>query len=95
MIVRIQGEGQFELHDSEGAELERLDEELFAAIKGGEAETFEAALGAVAQYIRAQGDALPADRLVGSDLILPASDTTLEEARRLLTDEGYLTPIEA
>jgi len=94
MIVRIQGEGQFELDDSARSELDRLDAELFRAIETGEAETFEAAVAAVERFIRAQGSEVPNERLVPSDIILPAPDTTLEEAKRLLTDEGYLTPVE-
>ncbi len=95
MIVRIQGEGQFELEDSARDELERLDAELFNAIQKGEEETFESAVRAVADFIRRQGSEVPTETLVASDIILPASDTTMEEAKRLLTDEGYLQPVEA
>jgi len=95
MIVRIQGEGQFELADSRRAELERLDGEMFRAVQGGDDSGFSRALASVVEFIRATGVELPDERLVASDLILPASDTTIEEAKQLLTDEGLLKPVDA
>ena len=35
MIVRILGEGQFELHDDQIASLEELDQQLVAALDAG------------------------------------------------------------
>ena len=41
------------------------------------------------------GPTVPVDQLISSDAILPASDTTLDEAKRFFTDDGYLKPVEA
>lgn len=95
MIVRIQGEGQHELPDSARGKLDELDSRLFEAVEQGNQAEFESALAAVVQYVEQNGSKLPPDRLVGSDIILPASDTSLEEAKRILTDEGFLKPVEA
>ena len=46
-------------------------------------------------FVESSGAKVPTDRLVASDVILPASDTSIEEAERLFTDEGYLQPVEA
>jgi hypothetical protein len=86
MIVRILSEGQFDLTAEALAKLKSLDEDMFASIaandEGGYQKSFHAAL----TLVREQGKPVPNDRLVESDLILPNSDTTLEEARRLFTD---------
>jgi hypothetical protein len=86
VIVRILSEGQYDLGAEALAELKRLDEDMFASIaandEGGYRKSFHAAL----TLVREQGKRLPDDRLVESDLILPTSDTTLEEARRLFTE---------
>lgn len=95
MIVRIQGEGQYELDSGTRAKLDRLDSGLFQAIGAGDAAGFVAALTAVADYVESNGSRVADERLVPSDFILPARDTTLDEAKRLLTDEGYLKPVEA
>lgn len=95
MIVRIQGEGQYELDDDEKVHLEDLDGKLFHAINTEDPESFASCLQRVVDYIEQNGTPIPNDRLVASDVILPASDTSLEEAKALLTDEGYLEPVEA
>lgn len=95
MIVRIQGEGQYTLDDSAQSELDRLDSQLFAAIESDDEAGYEASLKAVVDCIQTKGAPLPEKELVASDIILPASDTTLDEAKALLTDEGYLKPVEA
>ena len=95
MIVRIQGEGQLELPDDARAKLDELDSKLFQAIQSGDADGFHSALAAVVDYVESNGTRVPDERLVASDFILPASDTTIDEAKRLLTDEGYLQPVEA
>ena len=40
--------------------------------------------------VRAQGAPLPADILEASDLILPHEDSSMDEVRKLLTDEGLI-----
>ncbi|HEV3310890.1 MAG TPA: hypothetical protein VG815_10270 [Chloroflexota bacterium] len=95
MIVRIQGEGQYELPDDAQAKLDDLDGKLFSAIQGADHDGFVAALKAVISFIETSGSKIADDRLVGSDVILPAPDTSFDEAKRILTDEGFLTPVEA
>ena len=95
MIVRIQGEGQYELSDGARQRLDELDSKLFHAVESGDSEHFAAALRAAVTYVEDNGSPVPDDRLVASDVILPASDTSLDEAKRILTDEGYLKPVEA
>ena len=90
MIVRISGEGQFSIDDAATAELNRLDTELEAAVNRNDAAAFTAALQGLLDQVRAQGSPLPVDTLEESDLILPPQDASMDEVRRMLTDEGLI-----
>lgn len=95
MIVRIQGEGQYELEDGNRDRLDQLDSELFAALDGGDAASFHAALQNVIRWVETNGAVVADDRVIPSQVILPPPDISLDEAKALFTDEGYLKPVEA
>jgi len=86
MIVRILGEGQFELEDSAAAELNVLDSALETAVEQGDESGFRSALDALLGRIRAVGSPVQADVLEPSELILPRADASMAEVRKLLTD---------
>ena len=90
MIVRILGEGQFRVDDTATAELNRLDTELEAAVDRNDEVAFTAALHGMLGQVRAEGSPLPPDTLEPSDLILPHQDSSMDEVRKLLTDEGLI-----
>ena len=90
MIVRILGEGQFQVDDAEVDGLNRLDDDLQGALESGDGTRFRHALDALLGRVRAVANALPADSLEASDLILPPSDADIEEVRAMLTDEGLI-----
>jgi hypothetical protein len=90
VIVRILGEGQFRVDDSAAAELNKLDTELESAVERGDEAAFRAALTGLLAQVRAQGSPLPPDMLEASDLILPHQDSSMDEVRKLLTDEGLI-----
>jgi hypothetical protein len=88
MIVRILGEGQFSVPDELGADLDRLDGELEAAVERGDEPTFRAALDSLLSTVREQGTEAPADNLEPSELILPHEGSSMDEVRQLLSDDG-------
>jgi hypothetical protein len=90
MIVRIMGEGQFDVPEEHLEELNRLDDDLTAAIDGGDHGSFQTALEALLTSVRVQGDELPEDYLGPSDLVLPGPDATLEEVKEVLGEEGLI-----
>ena len=90
MIVRILGEGQFLVDDVAAAELNQLDTSLESAVERGDEPAFKAALTGLLAQVRAQGSPLPPDTLEPSDLILPHQDSSMDEVRKLLTDEGLI-----
>ncbi len=90
MIVRILGEGQWELDDEHLTPLNKLDDEVEAAVENGDEVTFSNTLAALLDGVRKSGTVLPDDSLEDSDLILPPADATLDEVRQMLSDEGLI-----
>ena len=90
MIVRILGEGQFQVDDTATAELNRLDTDLETAVEHSDQAGFTAALTRLLAGVRANGAPLPPDTLEPSDLILPGEDSTMDDVRKMLTDEGLI-----
>ena len=90
MIVRISGEGQFDLPDGHVDELNRLDDDLTKAVDSGDDTQFTAALEALLASVRTAGQELPADFIGPSDLVLPSPDASIHEVREVLGDEGLI-----
>jgi PspAA-like protein len=90
MIVRILGEGQFEVDDAATVDLNVLDDALEAAVNAGDEQALGPALNALLDKVRGIGSPLPADTLAPSDLILPYAGASLDEVRRMLKDDGLI-----
>ncbi len=88
MIVRILGEGQFEVGDDQMTALNELDAKVESAVEAGDEETFRPALEALLEGVRSNGSPLPDESLEDSDLILPPADATVDEVRALLSESG-------
>ncbi|MGH7665696.1 MAG: PspA-associated protein PspAA, partial [Candidatus Dormibacteria bacterium] len=88
VVVRISGEDQYRLSVSERPQLEPLDEVLRKAIEQQDQAGYSKALSDLLSFVRAHGTKLPSDSLVPSDVVLPSEDMTLEEATKLLSDDG-------
>ena len=90
MIVRISNEGQYELGESDTAELNELDNAARAACETTDEQRFRAAFEKLLDFVRASGRLVGEDELVGSDIILPPPDVSLEEARAEFQGEGLI-----
>jgi hypothetical protein len=90
VIVRILGEGQFDLTDADLDWLNELDAAVEAAVEKSDQTAFGAALAALLDAVRSHGALHQLDALDTSDLILPPADATIDEVRALLGDEGLI-----
>jgi phage shock protein A len=90
LIVRIQGEDQYRLPRDASAKLDQFDADLVQAVRKGDKSTFQEKLGQLLSWVRATGQRVPSGEVQKSDVALPSSDMTLEEAERLITDEGLI-----
>ena len=90
MIVRIATEGQYELSDESRAELGELDNNVVASCQSDDEEQFRASFGRLLDFVRTEGRPVSDDQLVGSDLIVPPPDVSVQEAKEEFTGEGLI-----
>jgi hypothetical protein len=90
MIVRLMGEGQYRVDDGLRVQLNELDDRAQTAINADDEPALDGMLDEMSRLVRERGERLPDDDLSSSDLIIPPSDLTLEETRRLFSEEGLI-----
>lgn len=90
MIVRILGEGQFDVADSGVDRLNALDAQVESAVEAEDHDAFASALGELLDAVRSVGVPHAADAIDVSDVVLPPSDATLDEVRDMLSDDGLI-----
>ena len=90
MIVRVMGEGQYRIDDGLRDRLNRLDEQAVAALERDDESELDRVLEEMAELVRGEGAPLAEDDLSPSDVVIPPSDLTLEETRRLFSEEGLV-----
>ncbi len=90
MIVRISGEGQWALADEQSDRLNELEQAVVGAVEQRSDADYAPAFAELLDFVRSAGQPLSDDSLDVSDVILPPSDTTLEEATNEFTGEGLI-----
>lgn len=88
MIVRVLGEGQYQVDDAHADLLNGLDSGLERAVESGDEEAFRSALTDLLAQVRAVGERLPDESLEPSDALLPAEDSSLDDVRTLLAESS-------
>ena len=86
MIVRVLGDGQYDLPEGLEAEFERLDNHLIAHVEDGDEEAFRKELAELVGLVR-QGSELPHDDFRPSDAVLPSPQSSIEDVRELLAED--------
>ncbi len=90
MIVRLSGEGQFELPDGDAERLNELDNAAVAAVEGGDEAKFQELWTQMLDLVASDGTEVAEDELVESDVILPPRDISFAEAAGEFTGEGLI-----
>ena len=90
MIVRISGEDQYRLEESDHQRLNQLDAAVIAAVEAGDEAAFARSFAELLDFVRAHGTLIGDEEIETSDLILPPSDLTLAEAGVEFTGEGLI-----
>ena len=90
MIVRISGEGQFELPDADLERLNELDNRAVSAVEAGDETGFRELWSQMLELVKADGTPLDDDELVESQIILPPADVTFDEACAEFTGDGLI-----
>lgn len=90
MIVRISGEGQFDVPEQDVTELNDLDTALTQAVEAGDEAQFQTALARLLGRVREVGTPLRDDELLPSEAILPGEGSSLAEVLDVLGAEGLI-----
>ena len=90
MIIRIMGEGQFDIADVDQNLLQKYDNQVEDAVNAADEEAARNALHALHDYVVGHGKPVSDDYLGTSEAVVPFVDATLEEITELLTGEGFI-----
>jgi len=90
VIVRIATEGQYRLSDDHAEELNRLDNAAVDAVEAGNETTFREVFDQMIEMVRRDGTLVDGDDLSSSDVIIPPSDLSMEEAQEEFSGEGLI-----
>ena len=90
MIVRISGEGQYELADDLHHPLNELDDAVVDAVSAKDEAAFGERFAALVAFVREHGRELDGDELTASQFLIPPPDTTMAEAEADFSGEGLI-----
>jgi hypothetical protein len=95
VIARLMGEGQYRVDDDLRGELNVLDDRAGAALEAEDEPALDGVLDEMWELVRGRGERLPDDDLSASDLVIPPSDLTLEETKKLFSEDGLVPDLPA
>ena len=93
MIVRLMTEGQYRVAEGLTERLNELDNRAIAALDSDDEKELSARLGEMWSLVQKEGERLSDDEIEPSDVIIPPSDLSLEEARQLFHGDGLIPDI--
>lgn len=88
MIIRILGQGQFEVKSSLFDDLNAIDNRIVECVRTGDEAGFRAGLAELTGVVIRAGVPLPDEEIVASAAVIPPADLTLKEAAAIFTGEG-------
>lgn len=87
MIVRVLGDGQYDVSEDRAAEFERLDNNLIAALEAGDAEAYHNDLHDLIDLVR-QGTPIAHDDFLPSDAVVPDPSSSMADVKALLEEQA-------
>jgi hypothetical protein len=88
VIIRILGDGLYEVPDADLPVVEEIDDVLMDAVERGDEAAFTGALADLVGEVRHSGKRLAHEDVRTSGMVVPHEGSTLEEVRALLAEEG-------
>ena len=90
MIIRVMNENQYVMPSLYFDEINEIDNKIVMCIAKGDEEGFLRNFKTLVEIVRKNGIPLDAKTLKESDLIIPPSDLTFEEAKKIFVGEGLV-----
>lgn len=88
MIIRIVSEGQYEIPSSFFDELNAIDNSIVELVSQGNEIEYREELSKLIDMIKTNGKQLDDSDIVESNIIVPPSDLTFEEAKEIFIGVG-------
>ena len=88
MIIRILGEGLYEIPEADLPAIEEIDDVLMDAVERADEATFTGALADLLGQVRHTGKRLAHEDVRTSGMVVPHEGSTLKEVQALLAEEG-------
>jgi len=88
MIVRLMGEGQYELDKKHIDEVNRIDNNIVKIVNKGDEKVFRSEFKKLSDYVRKNGKKIADEVIQPSEIIIPPSDLTLDEAKKIFAGDG-------
>ena len=88
MIIRIIGQGQFEIKSALLDDLNTIDNSIVEYVQKGDEGRYKELLSKMTGIIVREGKRVPDSEIIDSSVIVPPDDMTIEEARQVFTGEG-------
>ena len=88
MIIRIMGEGQYRAPETLCDELNQIDNRIVDLVMEGKVEEFRKELAKLISEIKEKGEAIEAEEILESDIIVPPRDLSFEEAKAIFKGSG-------
>ena len=95
MIVRLMNEGQYRIDEGLRGRLNEIDERALEALDAENEDELDMLLQRMWDLVQTDGERVPDNELVPSDLVIPPTDLTLEETRKLFSDDGLIPDLPA
>ncbi|MHC1631328.1 MAG: PspA-associated protein PspAA [Methanotrichaceae archaeon] len=90
MIIRIMGEGQFQVPSVLLDELNVIDNRIVDYVAQEDEEKYRRELSDLITTIKAKGSPLDLTEIVESDIIVPPEDLALDEAKKIFAGSGLI-----
>jgi predicted transcriptional regulator len=90
MIIRIMGEGQYRASEALCDELNKIDNRIVALVEEGKKDEFRKELIKLISKIKEKGEAIRAEEIMTSDVIVPPEDLSFDEARNIFKGDGII-----
>ena len=90
MIVRIMGQGQYNVDNTLVKQLNAIDNRIINHISGEDKDGFREDLAELISLVRDKGVLLDPAKIVQSDIIVPPEDLTFDEASLIFKGHGLI-----
>ena len=92
-IVRIMGKGQYKVNEETVKKINDIDNAIVQILQNADRSDdreFKTKIGDLVQIIISKGQRLDDKEIVESDIIIPDSDISIDEAKKVFEGEGII-----